>query len=173
MQTISHNGITYRFEPITIDGEDEWARDVREQAMQEGLASSDGWPVDVRAAFLAKISTEATLAKCGFTADFGRVNLGTHRGLAKALEIAARKNHPGVTLEAMLSLVKAKELEASRVAITVIPVSEEMRQAMLGELDELEKKVSGRMAGHSSPPSSSAEPSGENPGASPPIKLAQ
>jgi hypothetical protein len=173
MQTIQHDGITYRFALIDIAGEDEWAADVREQAMQEAMSASDGWPIEVRAAFLAKVSTEASLAKCGFTADFGLVNLRTARGMAKALEIAARKAHPGVTLEAMLKVVKAKELDAARVALSVIPVSEESRKLMLGELDAVEKKVSGRTGGPLLPPSNSGAPSAPSPETSPPIRLAE
>jgi len=146
MQTLEFESITYKFDMISLDGEEEWARWARSQAMAEAEEFSRDWPAATRIPFLAEVSKGASLAQCGFISDFGLQNLQTIGGMAKVLELAARKlmpvPHP--SYEVMLRLVKGSELAAVlQICALVIPVSEDARKMMIGDL---EKKVSGLKA---------------------------
>src|SRR5262245_57415507 len=127
MHTIEFETITYKFDLIDLDGETEWKSWARQQAMTEALQYSEDWPENIRAPFLAVVSREASLANCGFTAEHGTATLKTKEGVAKVLELASHRHMtaPHVPYEIMLRLVAAKENEAVRMAMLVIPISEE------------------------------------------------
>lgn len=137
---IEHEGVVYTFTLLTIGQEDEWRDWVRDSKMTEGMASSEGWPMDLRAKFLAEISKSTPLDKCSFLGEIGQQALATETGIAKVLELGLRKAHPNpqVPFETVKKLLEAKTVECGRLMFNILPVSDQVRATLLGEY---EKKV--------------------------------
>lgn len=140
MEQVEHDGITYKFELLTIGQEEEWRDWVRQTKIDEAMKSSEGWPLELRAAVLANISKSTPLDQCTFLGDIGRTVMGSESGVVKILQFGAKKHHPEIPVETIKNLAEAKPIECARVMLTILPVSEQARTKMLGEL---EKKVAG------------------------------
>lgn len=143
---LEHEGITYRFTLLTLGQEEEWQDWVRESKMSEAMGSSEGWPMDLRAKFLAEVSKTTPRDQCGFMGDIGKSVLASEAGVLKVLELGLRKNHPNppVPFEAVKKLFQAKSVDCARIMLNILPITEDARKAMMGEF---EKKVIGQPGG--------------------------
>lgn len=141
-----HEGITYKFSLLTIGQEDEWRDWVRGTAMREAMEASDGWPMDLRAKYLAEVSKSTPKDKCSFLGEYGQQILASEAGLIKVLSLASRKHHPEPVIpnDVLKKLIDEKTNECGEIMIKCLPISETARNQLL---DGLGKKVGGQMAG--------------------------
>lgn len=145
MEQIEFEGVVYKFELLTIGQEDEYKHWVRDSIINEAMESSDGWPMDLRAKFLADVSKSTPLDKCSITGDIGKERLATDSAIIKVLEMASRKNHPppGIPEATLKKMAEAKQMETGRTICMVLPISDEIRKKGLEELAIAEKKAIG------------------------------